>query len=530
MNHAAARSSARRVQSAVAVVAVTVLVGLTWKADMQAAGSTIWLTLLDVAVGLAFLVAGRLAAGPRMERVLFCLVGVAWLIGSGVPALALTHQAVLAVALLSFPFGRVTGWLGWTTTGGAALVAFQLIPQLGVAMLFAWIAIAASLRSRSDPAVARFPTVAASALTAALLLAWSIGHLWSDAIPPSTALIGYAAILIAIAAGFPPATRSVMRARQRLVDQVLPADSKAGLDGLVAVLQVALDDPDLTILPFTADSPISAWQIQNQGAFNASPVPRLIVSDERGPVALVESSAADIGDPRVVAAVSAAVRLEVTHVQLLEDQALRVNELQASMVRILAAADRQRERAAAEIRHDVEPTLLRARSDLAAIRSGTGSAEVAQMLGVVEQELKTASSEMARLVAGVPPAGLGTGLGTLRAALRDLTSTAPIPVLIDIPEDIGIDPLVEVNLYYCCSEAVTNALKHAGAARIVITVRRAGNTIEATIQDDGRGGADPSGSGLRGLADRIAANDGRLRVDSPPRAGTTVRVTLPLGQ
>ena len=294
-------------------------------------------------------------------------------------------------------------------------------------------------------------------------MVWSVGHLWPDTIPPSAAVIGYSATLIAIAAGFPPAMWSVIRARQRLVDRVLPGDSKAGLAGLVAVLQVALKDPVLKVLPSGIDNPSAAAGLNTQAARNAPTSPRLIVSDERGPIALVESSAADIGDPRVAAAVSAAVRLEMTHVQLLKDQALRVNELQASMVRILAAADRQRERAAAEIRLDVEPALLRARSDLATIRSGTGNAEVAEMLAVVEQELAAASREMAQLVAGVPPAGLGTGLGALRAALMDLTSTAPTPVLVDIPADIRIDPHVEANLYYCCSEAVTNALKHAGA-------------------------------------------------------------------
>ena len=81
-------------------------------------------------------------------------------------------------------------------------------------------------------------------------------------------------------------------------------------------------------------------------------------------------------------------------------------------------------------------------------------------------------------------------------------------------------------MFYVCREALANAIKHANPSRIAITVRRTDGSITATVSDDGRGGANPSGSGLQGLADRLATLNGRLRVESPPGAGTTVTAVV----
>jgi signal transduction histidine kinase len=78
-----------------------------------------------------------------------------------------------------------------------------------------------------------------------------------------------------------------------------------------------------------------------------------------------------------------------------------------------------------------------------------------------------------------------------------------------------------------CCEALANAVKHAQATRAAITVEHVDGEVVVTVSDDGRGGADPSGSGLQGLVDRLAARKGRLQVDSPPGAGTTVTAMIP---
>jgi signal transduction histidine kinase len=87
---------------------------------------------------------------------------------------------------------------------------------------------------------------------------------------------------------------------------------------------------------------------------------------------------------------------------------------------------------------------------------------------------------------------------------------------------------VEIAAYFVVSEALTNVTKYAQASAVTVTVREADRVLRIEIADDGVGGADPSrGSGLSGLADRVAALDGTITVDSPPGAGTTVRVEIP---
>lgn len=94
--------------------------------------------------------------------------------------------------------------------------------------------------------------------------------------------------------------------------------------------------------------------------------------------------------------------------------------------------------------------------------------------------------------------------------------------------DAAADPDGETALFYVCSEAVANSIKHAGSAHIAIDLQRDGDMLQLRVGDDGRGGADPTGWGIRGLADRLDACGGRLRVDSPPAAGTTVTARVPV--
>ena len=89
-------------------------------------------------------------------------------------------------------------------------------------------------------------------------------------------------------------------------------------------------------------------------------------------------------------------------------------------------------------------------------------------------------------------------------------------------------PAVEAAVYFVCSEALANVAKYAEATRVTIDVATASGRVVATIADDGVGGADSrGGSGLRGLRDRVEALGGRLRVESPPGAGTTIEAVLP---
>jgi signal transduction histidine kinase len=116
----------------------------------------------------------------------------------------------------------------------------------------------------------------------------------------------------------------------------------------------------------------------------------------------------------------------------------------------------------------------------------------------------------------------------LEAALDALASRSPVPATVSYEADADLPQPVELAAYFVASEALTNVAKYACATVAQVRVTREGPRLVVEVADDGIGGADASGgSGLRGLADRVDALDGRLMVVSPPGAGTSVRAELP---
>jgi signal transduction histidine kinase len=135
--------------------------------------------------------------------------------------------------------------------------------------------------------------------------------------------------------------------------------------------------------------------------------------------------------------------------------------------------------------------------------------------------------EVRELARGIHPRILSNG--GLGPALETLARRTPIPVTVDKQTDARLPENVEVAAYYVASEALTNAVKHAHASQVRITVDVDDGSIVLTIRDDGVGGADPSrGSGLIGLHDRVAALGGALEVHSEPGAGTLLTAQIPV--
>jgi signal transduction histidine kinase len=505
-------------------IAIGVLVGLAIRADAAAPHASPWLTTLDLATGLAFVVAATIARGSSAERWLMAVVGVAWLTASFLPAARSLHQAVLVVSLVAFPAGRVRGLSRWLLACLAVPVGFGLLPQIGVAAVFALVALLLLVEGRRDTATG-YPTVAAIAVAAVLGASWSVSRLRAEAFDPSLALVGYELVLLAVAAVFPVATQAVIRSWARLADRLLAGERLAGLEGFAVVLGRVLSDPSVRVF---------RWHDANAGYVDerSRPVPTgggerrwLTVVDADGPVAVVAHQSPALDDPATAEAVTAAVRLALRHERLQHEQQQQLAELEASRARIVAAADRERERAAAQLREDVGVSLELAEGELSAVRSIARDSAVVESLDIVVGELVAAQTEIVELVAGVPAAQLGSG--KLQEALQALAQRSPVPVAVTVASDVASGQDTEATLFYVCSEALANAVKHADAKRIGITVRRIAGAMEAVISDDGRGGADASGSGLRGLADRLAARSGRLRVESPPGAGTTVTAVVP---
>jgi signal transduction histidine kinase len=143
------------------------------------------------------------------------------------------------------------------------------------------------------------------------------------------------------------------------------------------------------------------------------------------------------------------------------------------------------------------------------------------------EQAKRAITELRDLARGIHPVVL-TDRG-LPAALATLAGASHIPVELDVTTGERPAAAVEAAAYFVVAEALTNVNKHSGATRAVVNVARTGPVMRVRVSDDGAGGADPDGQGLRGLRHRVEALDGVMRVDSPPGGGTVVSVELPCG-
>jgi signal transduction histidine kinase len=161
---------------------------------------------------------------------------------------------------------------------------------------------------------------------------------------------------------------------------------------------------------------------------------------------------------------------------------------------------------------------------------------VRQVIEQAHDEATEALAELRQLVRGLHPAVLDDR--GLDAALSGIAANAPLPVRLRVDVATRCAPAVEAVAYFVVSEALTNVAKHADATHAEVSVERTGDRLHVVITDDGHGGAtlspagtppDGGGTGLRGLAQRAAAVDGTLTVESPPGGPTVITVELPCG-
>jgi signal transduction histidine kinase len=203
-------------------------------------------------------------------------------------------------------------------------------------------------------------------------------------------------------------------------------------------------------------------------------------------------------------------------------------ELEASRQRIVAAGDDARRKLERNLHDGAQQRLV---SISLSLRLAQGQLEknpaaAQEVLEASREELARALEELRELARGIHPAVL-TDRG-LEAALESLASRAPLPVEIEGAQT-SLPAPVEAAAYYVVSEALTNVAKYAQASSVKVTVEQTNGYAVVEVTDDGLGGADPlRGSGLRGLADRVASLNGKLAIDSPPGAGTRVRAEIPL--
>jgi signal transduction histidine kinase len=248
------------------------------------------------------------------------------------------------------------------------------------------------------------------------------------------------------------------------------------------------------------------------------------VDDGGQPVAVLVHDRALLDDPQLLAAAASAARLAASNARLQGEVRAGVAQVAASRRRLVEAGIEQRRRLEEELRVGAERRLAAVAGRLARLIAAHDVAR-RDSLADVAAGVERARDDLYRFAQGIHPAIL-TEHG-LAAALAEAGARMPVRVAIDVPPG-RLPPSVEATIYFLCMEALANVGKHAAASQVRIRVRHREASVEVTITDDGRGGADPTGGGLRGLTDRIEALGGRLEVDSPEGGGTRLEATIPV--
>jgi signal transduction histidine kinase len=207
----------------------------------------------------------------------------------------------------------------------------------------------------------------------------------------------------------------------------------------------------------------------------------------------------------------------------------RVDTLRASRDRAVDAAEAERRRIERDLHDGAQQRLVALAMDLGMAREKLRSDPEAAtaLVGEAHEEAKRALAELRDLARGIHPAVLADR--GLDAAISALAARAPFPVSVQVTPERLPGP-VESTAYFVVAEALTNAVKHGRARDITVRIARDGDLLLVQVTDDGVGGAEPErGSGLRGLADRVAAIGGRFAVRSPEGGPTVVSAELPCG-
>jgi signal transduction histidine kinase len=499
----------------------------------------------------------------------YCLSGLivttdSWPFIAGLAVIALPY-AILFHILLAFPSGRLTtgseralaGLMYFTATGfwwacmaiedtgGLGLpanplliadkpslfdasarvrlgVVAALIGVLGVVIVRRW-------RGATRPSRRALTLVYASGgLVLGLYAIWSVLGMLDVATGTQETLerarvIALATVPFAFLAG-------LLRARVVGAGAVneLVARLGAGGSDLQGALADALRDPSLAL----------AYWLPERGEWVDARGDAVTLPDDRDRCTPVERDGQTIAmlvhdpslaeEPELVHAVGGAAALALENERLTADLRATVSELRASRARIVESADAARRKIERDLHDGAQQRLVALALSLrmARARVDDDPAAASELLDGASQNLDEAIRELRELARGIHPAVLSDrGLGS---ALEALAHRMPLPIEITAVPSERLPAPVEAAAYFVVAEAITNVARYAQASHASVDVRCADARLVVTVVDDGVGGADPaSGSGLRGLGDRIAALDGRLEVSSPVGEGTTVRAVIP---
>lgn len=548
------------------------------------------LLLADIAVGWSMIAAGLLIADQRPgNRIgpLAILAGFAWFAGdlasaSSAPVAYMGQvlhgwfDPIFALVILAYPTGRLAGrperllaigfigvQLAWTLVKAYALrpiawwpcpeclgtvdawidgyrametlgtieTAILTVLSLGVVGLMAWRWIRASGTARRRLA----PGVLAGVV---LALGFTGGFLLQTFAPTSARtsegelrVLVLAILRIGVAVGLLVGVLRESATRGRIADLVVSLDAMPSTGDLRAALRDALDDPSLEI--YRWDATRETYR-DASGSVATPPIEdetRAVVTLRSGtdPGLVIALDPVLREDPGLVAAAVAAVRLSIENERLQAEVRAQLDDVRASRARIVEAQDTERRRLERDLHDGAQQRLVSLQMSLQLLRRqmpADADAAIVAELETATAEAAAAIQEIRELARGVHPAILSES--GLDAALASLADRSPVPVTLEVDVVKRPPAPVEATAYFVVAEALTNTARHADASSVVVRVWRDEDMLRLEVRDDGRGSATAEdGTGLRGLADRVAALGGTFTLMSPPDLGTRLVVELP---
>ena len=317
-------------------------------------------------------------------------------------------------------------------------------------------------------------------------------------------------------------------ARSAVGDLILELHGEPAPADLRDALATALRDPSLTL---------AYWLPDFQTYVDVEGRPVRLPDDERRtatlieregePVAALVHDAALDDERRLLEAVGAAAGMSLENARLQAELRARVEELRGSRARVIEAGQKERQRLERNLHDGAQQRLIALSLRLRLLEKRLpDEPEAREELDAARREIAISLEELRDVARGIHPAVL-TGYG-LAVAVESLSARAPLPVRLAIDLDGRLPERVEVAAYYVVSESLANIAKHARATEARVSLDRRDAHLVVEVVDDGVGGADTErGSGLRGLADRVEALGGRLRIWTPVGRGTRIQAEIP---
>ena len=357
--------------------------------------------------------------------------------------------------------------------------------------------------------------------------------IWGPFDLPVSDLVSFGLAQLVLMAGpllFVISTVRARTARGALGTAIVDLEPGAPPGQLRDVLARALGDSTLQ-LAFRQPDGAGYVDTGGQAVEVAQPDPgRAVVpvtgADEASGAVLVYDEGLEL-EPQLVRLTAAAASMALEHARLQAEVRAQLEEVWASRTRIVEAGDAERRRLERDLHDGAQQRLVTLALALGLARDrAAADPELGSLIESASKEAREALTELRELARGIHPAVL-TQAG-LAGAIQALVERSPVATTVTAVPGGRFPAAIEATAYFVVSEALANVAKHARASGAEVTIGRRPGRLVVQVSDDGAGGARPGGgSGLRGLADRVASVGGVLRVDSPPGCGTRLEADLP---